>query len=45
MTDDLGPSEEPTEEAKRAAEAPPETVSGADDLPADVRDGTVEEDE
>ena len=40
--EDDGPS---LEEAVEAAEAPPEPVEDAEELPADVHDGAVEDDE
>ncbi len=36
---------EPTLEDKEAAEAPAEPVEGAEDLPTDVKDGTIEDHE
>jgi len=41
--DDLGESDEVTEEAKQAAAEPPPPVEGAEDLRHDVRDGTIED--
>jgi hypothetical protein len=44
MTDDISEDDGPTlEEAKAAAAAPPELVPDADDLPTDVRDGEITE--
>ncbi len=36
---------EPTLEVKEAADVPAEKVEGAEDLPADVKDGTIEDHE
>lgn len=41
--EDLGDSEEPGVDEKEAAEAPAEPVEGADNLPTDVKDGTIED--
>lgn len=45
MTDDYQPTPEELlrEEAKRVIQTPPEPIPGAEDLPDDVRDGTIED--
>jgi hypothetical protein len=47
MTQELDVTEEneiTVEEAKQAAAIPPEKIPGAEDLPEEVRDGTVDDD-
>jgi hypothetical protein len=41
--DELGDSEEPGVDEKEAAAEPAEPVEGAEDLPTDVKDGTIED--